>query len=100
MLVLSAPWGAGEATLPRRLLDAGPGVERSVSVTTRKQRPGEVEGRDYHFIDAARFEAMIKRGELLEWAHVFGHRYGTPRAPRSEERRVGKECRSRWSPYH
>jgi guanylate kinase len=81
MLVLSSPSGAGKTTLSRRLLDADPGVELSVSVTTRKQRPGEVEGRDYHFIDAARFEAMIKRGELLEWAYVFGHRYGTPRAP-------------------
>ena len=81
MLVLSSPSGAGKTTLSRRLLDADPGVELSVSVTTRKQRPGEVDGRDYHFIDAARFEAMIKRGELLEWAHVFGHRYGTPRAP-------------------
>ena len=81
MLVLSSPSGAGKTTLSRRLLDADPGVELSVSVTTRKQRPGEVDGRDYHFIDAVRFEAMIKRGELLEWAHVFGHRYGTPRAP-------------------
>ncbi|MET0923291.1 MAG: guanylate kinase, partial [Xanthobacteraceae bacterium] len=52
-----------------------------VSVTTRKQRPGEVDGRDYHFIDAARFDAMLKQGELLEAAQVFGHRYGTPRAP-------------------
>jgi len=81
MLVLSSPSGAGKTTLSRRLLDADPGVELSVSVTTRKQRPGEVDGRDYHFIDAARFEAMIKGGELLESAHVFGHRYGTPRAP-------------------
>jgi guanylate kinase len=81
MLVLSSPSGAGKTTLSRKLLDADPGVELSVSVTTRKQRPGEIDGRDYHFIDAARFEAMIKRGELLEWAHVFGHRYGTPRAP-------------------
>ena len=81
MLVLSSPSGAGKTTLSRKLLAADPGVELSVSVTTRKQRPGEVDGRDYHFIDAARFEAMIKGGELLEWAHVFGHRYGTPRAP-------------------
>ena len=81
MLVLSSPSGAGKTTLSRKLLDADPGVELSVSVTTRKQRPGEVDGRDYHFIDAARFEAMIKGGELLESAHVFGHRYGTPRAP-------------------
>jgi guanylate kinase len=81
MLVLSSPSGAGKTTLSRRLLDADPAVELSVSVTTRKQRPGEVDGRDYHFIDAARFDAMLKQGELLESAQVFGHRYGTPRAP-------------------
>ncbi len=81
MLVLSSPSGAGKTTLSRMLLAADPMVELSVSVTTRPQRPGEVEGRDYHFIDGARFEAMQANGELLEWAHVFGHRYGTPRAP-------------------
>jgi guanylate kinase len=81
MLVLSSPSGAGKTTLSRKLLDADPGVELSVSVTTRKQRPGEIDGRDYHFIDAARFEAMVKNNELLEWAQVFGHRYGTPRSP-------------------
>ena len=81
MLVLSSPSGAGKTTLSRKLLDADPAVELSVSVTTRKQRPGEVDGRDYHFIDSARFDAMLKQGELLEAAQVFGHRYGTPRAP-------------------
>jgi guanylate kinase len=81
MLVLSSPSGAGKTTLSRKLLEADPAVELSVSVTTRKQRPGEIDGRDYHFIDAARFDAMVKGGELLEWAQVFGHRYGTPRAP-------------------
>ena len=81
MLVLSSPSGAGKTTLSRRLLDADPTVALSVSVTTRKQRPGEIDGRDYHFIDAARFDAMVKNGELLEWAQVFGHRYGTPRPP-------------------
>jgi guanylate kinase len=81
MLVLSSPSGAGKTTLSRKLLEADPAVELSVSVTTRKQRPGEVDGRDYHFIDAARFDAMLKQGELLEAAQVFGHRYGTPRAP-------------------
>jgi guanylate kinase len=81
MLVLSSPSGAGKTTLSRRLLAADPLVELSISVTTRTQRPGEVDGRDYHFIDAARFDAMVKQGELLEWAQVFGHRYGTPRAP-------------------
>src|SRR5207249_3670398 len=58
-----------------------PAVELSYSVTTHKRRPSENAGHDYHFIDAARFEAMVKQGELLEWAQVFGHRYGTPRAP-------------------
>ena len=81
MLVLSSPSGAGKTTLSRQLLQADPLVELSVSVTTRKQRPGEVDGRDYHFIDTARFDAMIADGELLEWAQVFGHRYATPRKP-------------------
>jgi guanylate kinase len=81
MLVLSSPSGAGKTTLSRRLLASDSDVELSISVTTRKQRPGEVDGRDYHFVDTARFEAMAGNGELLEWAWVFGHRYGTPRAP-------------------
>jgi guanylate kinase len=81
MLVLSSPSGAGKTTLSRKLLASDPDVQLSVSVTTRKQRPGEIDGRDYHFLDAARFDAMVENGELLEWAHVFGHRYGTPRAP-------------------
>jgi guanylate kinase len=81
MLVLSSPSGAGKTTLSRMLLDADRTVALSVSVTTRKQRPGEIDGRDYHFIDPSRFDAMVKKGELLEWAQVFGHRYGTPRAP-------------------
>src|ERR1700761_1460328 len=81
MLVLSSPSGAGKTTLSRMLLRADPGVELSVSVTTRPQRPGEVDGRDYHFIERGRFSAMREAGELLEWAEVFGNLYGTPRAP-------------------
>ena len=81
MLVLSSPSGAGKTTLSRMLLDRYSTIELSISVTTRKQRPGEVDGRDYHFLDAARFETMVANGELLESAQVFGHRYGTPRAP-------------------
>ncbi len=80
MLVLSSPSGAGKTTLSRMLLEVDPAVELSVSVTTRPQRPGEVDGRHYHFIDRPRFDDMIRQGELLEWAEVFGHRYGTPRA--------------------
>ena len=80
MLVLSSPSGAGKTTLSRMLL-ADPAVTLSISVTTRAQRPGETDGAHYHFIDRARFDAMVRNGELLEWAEVFGHRYGTPRAP-------------------
>jgi len=81
MLVLSSPSGAGKTTLSRLLLERYSSIELSISVTTRKPRPGEVEGRDYHFIDRTRFDAMVADGDLLEWAEVFGNRYGTPRAP-------------------
>src|ERR1700734_2618340 len=80
MFVLSSPSGAGKTTLSRMLLKADRNVELSVSVTTRPRRPGEVEGRDYRFIDLARFEAMVKRNELLEWAEVFGYREGSRRS--------------------
>lgn len=81
MLVLSSPSGAGKTTLSQLLLEQDSTLELSISVTTRKPRPGEIDGRDYHFIDGARFDAMIERRELLEWAEVFGNRYGTPRRP-------------------
>jgi len=81
MLVLSSPSGAGKTTLSRRLLQADSVVELSVSVTTRRKRPGEVDGRDYHFIDRAAFDTMVARNELLEWAEVFGNHYGTPARP-------------------
>ena len=81
MLVLSSPSGAGKTTISRNLLKRDRNLTMSVSVTTRPKRPGEVEGRDYLFVDASKFEAMVKQDELLEWAVVFGNRYGTPRAP-------------------
>jgi guanylate kinase len=81
MFVLSSPSGAGKTTLSRLLIEKMPGLRMSVSVTTRAKRPGEVEGRDYLFVDKARFEGMVKHNELLEWATVFDNRYGTPRAP-------------------
>ena len=84
MLVLSSPSGAGKTTLSRRLLEVDPSIQLSVSATTRPQRPSEVDGRDYHFVDDARFDAMVRRGDLLESAEVFGYRYGTPRAPVDE----------------
>jgi len=81
MFVLSSPSGAGKTTLSRLLIERMPGLRMSVSATTRAKRPGEAEGRDYLFVDAERFKEMVKREELLEWATVFGNRYGTPRAP-------------------
>ena len=81
MLVLSSPSGAGKTTIARRLLEGDAEVSFSISVTTRAPRPGESDHVDYHFIDAAAFDAMVRNGELLEWAEVFGNRYGTPREP-------------------
>lgn len=81
MLVLSSPSGAGKTTLSRQLLAEDSGVDLSVSVTTRPKRPGEVEGRDYHFITAEHFTDLAEKRGLLEWAEVFDHRYGTPREP-------------------
>ena len=91
MLVLSSPSGAGKTTLSRMLLKADRSVELSVSVTTRPKRRGEVDGRDYHFIDPSRFDALIKANELLEWAEVFGHRYGTPGRPVDKALRAGRD---------
>ncbi len=81
MFVLSSPSGAGKTTLARELMSRISGLQMSVSVTTRPIRPGEVEGRDYFFIDKKRFDAMVKSNELLEHAPVFDHFYGTPGAP-------------------
>ncbi len=81
MLVLSSPSGAGKTTLSRRLLDADPGLSLSISATTRPPRKGEVNGRDYTFIDEDAFGRMVKQGSFLEHASVFGRSYGTPRAP-------------------
>jgi guanylate kinase len=81
MFVLSSPSGAGKTTLSRLLIERMPGLKMSISATTRPMRPGEADGRDYFFVDKARFENMVEQGELLEWATVFDNRYGTPRAP-------------------
>ena len=81
MFVLSSPSGAGKTTLSRMLIERTAGLKMSVSATTRPMRPGEVDGRDYFFVDKVRFEQMTKQGELLEWATVFDNRYGTPRVP-------------------
>lgn len=81
MLVLSSPSGAGKTTISRALLARDPQLSMSVSVTTRPKRPGEIEGKDYFFVDKDRFAAKVEAGEFLEHATVFGHSYGTPRGP-------------------
>ena len=81
MLVLSSPSGAGKTTLSRKLVTDHPELQLSVSVTTRDPRPGEEDGREYHFIDQARFDAMRDKDAFLEHAEVHEHCYGTPREP-------------------
>ena len=81
MLVLSSPSGAGKTTLARGLLMADDDIEMSVSLTTRPPRPSEINGQDYHFVDAQAFGEMRNRGEMLEHAKVFDHYYATPRQP-------------------
>ena len=80
MLVLSSPSGAGKTTISKALLARDPMIDMSVSVTTRPPRPGEEDGRDYHFIDEAAYQTMVAEKGLLEHAHVFGNYYGTPRS--------------------
>ncbi len=91
LLVISAPSGTGKSTLVQELLSRVDGVEFSVSFTTRGIRPGELDGRDYHFIDRDRFDAMIRSGEFLEWADVFEERYGTGRSVSLERLAAGRD---------
>jgi len=81
MLVLSSPSGAGKTTIARRVLDEDMGIAPSISHTTREKRRGEVDGRDYHFVDKETFSGMREQGAFLEWAVVFDNYYGTTRAP-------------------
>jgi guanylate kinase len=80
-LVIAAPSGAGKSTITRALLAGEPELSLSVSATTRAPRPGEQNGVHYHFVTDAQFQTLVADGALLEWAHVFGRSYGTPRAP-------------------
>lgn len=91
MLVLSSPSGAGKTTLSRRLLINDGNVAMSISATTRPIRPGEVDGRDYFFVSQEKFEQMVKAGEFLEHAQVFGHHYGTPKQPVLEGLAAGRD---------
>ncbi len=91
LFVMSSPSGAGKTTLSRKLLAADKNITMSVSVTTRKPRPGEVEGKDYFFISPQQFEKMVETGALLEWATVFSNSYGTPRKPVEEALQSGRD---------
>ena len=91
MLVLSSPSGAGKSTISRALLERHPDLTMSVSATTRPMRPGEVEGKDYYFIDKAKFEDMVADGDFLEHAQVFDNYYGTPRPPVVKALEQGKD---------
>jgi guanylate kinase len=91
MLVLSSPSGAGKTTLSRRLLQMDPGIVMSISATTRPPRPNEIEGQDYFFLSPQKFDAMVQAGEFLEHATVFGHKYGTPKAPVMASLNAGKD---------
>jgi guanylate kinase len=91
MFVLSSPSGAGKTTLSRRLLAEEEGVAMSVSVTTRAPRPGEVDGKDYFFIDTNTYDSMVVRGDLLEHATVFDNKYGTPKKQVMESLANGRD---------
>ena len=91
LIVLSSPSGAGKSTIARMLLDADQEVTMSISATTRPMRPGETDDVDYHFVDDDGFDAMIDDGEFVEWAPVFGYRYGTPKAPVKQALRQGRD---------
>lgn len=91
LLVLAGPSGVGKSSIVRALRPILPQLWFSVSVTTRAQRPGEVDGRDYRFISGAEFDRLVERGDLLEWAYIHGgaHRSGTPRGPVEDHLAVG-----------
>ena len=91
LYVITAPSGAGKSSLIKALLAQDPGLTLSVSYTTRAPRPGEQDGREYHFVDLPRFLAMLERGEFLESAEVHGHRYGTSQKVIEQTRAAGKD---------
>jgi len=91
LYVITAPSGAGKSSLIAKLLVDEPGLMLSVSYTTRPPRPGEKDGREYHFVDLPKFEAMLERGEFLESAEVHGHRYGTSQKVIDEVRARGRD---------
>ena len=91
MFILSSPSGTGKTTISRKLLAHDPEIRMSVSATTRPMRPGEVDGRDYHFMDRPTFDRTVDEGGFLEWAEVFGNCYGTPKAQIKAGLREGQD---------
>ena len=91
LLILSSPSGAGKTTLTRRMMAWDPTIRFSISATTRAARPGEQDGREYHFRSRAAFEAMVAAGEMLEHAEVFGNFYGSPKAPVQAAMAAGRD---------
>ncbi len=92
LLIISSPSGAGKSTLANRLLrEEGGQLWMSVSATTRPRRKSEIAGQDYHFVTEEEFARMVRAGEFLEHAEVFGHRYGTPRKPVEEKLKAGTD---------
>lgn len=91
LLVISSPSGAGKSSIARALLADDPLLSLSVSATTRSPRAGEVDGADYHFLDDARFEALVTADHFIEWARVFRHQYGTPLPPLEERLAAGQD---------
>jgi len=91
VFIISAPSGSGKSTLVHRLLQTVPGLQFSVSYTTRKPRGAEADGSSYHFVTREEFEAMLARDEFLEWAQVFGNYYGTHKSVRDQARNQGKD---------
>ena len=91
LIILSSPSGAGKSTLSRRLRDWDPSIAFSVSATTRPPRVGEVDGQDYHFLSEDAFKASVAKAGMLEHAHVFGHFYGSPKAPVQAAIEAGKD---------
>jgi guanylate kinase len=91
LIVLSSPSGAGKSTISRLLMQSDGEVTMSVSATTRPKRPGETDDVDYHFVDDPEFDRLIDAGEFVEWAPVFGFRYGTPKEPVKDALRSGRD---------
>lgn len=91
MLVISSPSGAGKTTIAHELLRRDSGIAMSVSYTTRPKRPGETDGKDYHFVDAKTFARMVGEDAFLEHAEVFGHAYGTPKEAVETNLKAGKD---------